>query len=78
MLTESPRRVMFQGGKYQRAGKLKWSAGLGGAGLAAPFLGRLFVMFTRLKKLKNPFALHFLFQALEGLFKRLVLTDIDF
>ncbi|OQA41821.1 MAG: hypothetical protein BWY49_00241 [Candidatus Omnitrophica bacterium ADurb.Bin314] len=35
-------------------------------------------MLAGLENLENPFSLHLLLQALEGLFKRLVLANIDF
>ena len=61
-----------------RKPRLEWTAGFGSAGFTAPLLARFLIVLARLEKLQDPFALHFLFQALEGLFKRLVLTDIDF
>jgi len=58
--------------------RLERPAGLGHAGFTAPFFARLLVMLAGLENLENPFSLHLLLQALEGLFKRLVLANIDF
>jgi len=48
------------------------------AGLTTPLLARLFVILSRLQDLHDPFAFQFLFQALQGPFKRLVISNVDF
>ncbi len=52
--------------------------GLGHAGLTTPLLAGLFVILPRLQDLQDPFSFHLLFQALQGPFKRLVISNIDF
>lgn len=69
-----------QGNKIQRTELLLEAefAGLRGAGFTAPLLAWLLIILAGLEKLQDPFALHFLFEALQGPFKRLVLSDINF
>ena len=52
--------------------------GLGHAGFTTPFFAGLFVILPRLQDLQDPFAFHFLFQALQGPLKRLVISNVNF
>ena len=58
--------------------QLEIFTGLIHAGLTTPLLAGLFVILPRLQDLHDPFAFQFLFQALQGPFKRLVISNVDF
>ena len=58
--------------------QLKIFAGFVHAGLTTPLLAGLFVILPRLQDLHDPLAFQLLLQALQGPFKRLVISNVDF
>ena len=61
-----------------QASQLKVFTGFVHAGLTTPLLAGLFVILPRLQDLHDPLAFQLLLQALQGPFKRLVISNVDF